>query len=138
MNAELARALATCPPDPRGTHPRTKVVQTGRSELLPEVTDEALVAAAADSEHLAVLRRLGYRSTMIVPLVARGQTLGAMTFVTAGSGRRYDRDDLAVAEELARRAALAGDNSPPHRQAREGNRIHEEVLITPSPHARHP
>src|SRR5207249_2296070 len=79
MNAELARALATCPPDPRGTHPRTKVVQTGRSELLPEVTDEALVAAAADSEQLAVLRQLGYRSTMIVPLVARGQTLGAMT-----------------------------------------------------------
>src|SRR5439155_972117 len=58
-NAELARVVATCPPDPRGTHLRTKVVRAGRSELFPGVTEEALVAAAADSEQLAVLRRLG-------------------------------------------------------------------------------
>src|SRR5207253_272672 len=66
----------------------------------------------------------------IVPLVARGQTLGAMTFVTAASGRRYDRDDLAVAEELARRAALAVDNSRLHREAREADRIKGEFLMT--------
>src|SRR5438132_12879595 len=55
------------PPDPLGTHPRTKVVQTRLSELLPEVTDEALGAAAADSEQLAVMRRRGYRRTRTAP-----------------------------------------------------------------------
>src|SRR3989442_9909279 len=137
-NAELARALATCPPDPLGTHPRTKVVQTGLSELLPEVTDEALVAAAADSEQLAVLRRLGYGSTMIVPLVARGQTLGAMTFVTAASGRRYDRDDVAAAEARAPCAALVAANFRPYPEGRQANPNKDEFLMTLSHELRTP
>ncbi|HYY05652.1 MAG TPA: ATP-binding protein [Candidatus Limnocylindria bacterium] len=137
-DAELARAGGTCPPDPHGTHPRTRVVRTGRPELFPEVTDDVLASAAASREHLAALRRLGCRSAMIVPLVARGQTLGAMTFVTTASGRSYDREDLTVAEALAHRAALAADNTRLYREAREANRVKDEFLMTLSHELRTP
>jgi PAS domain S-box-containing protein len=99
------------PPDadaPRGV---PEVLRSGRSEFYPEVTDEMLVAAARDPEHLRLMRRMSFTSAMIVPLVARGRTLGAITLVSAESGRRYDRADLELAEELARRAALAVDNA---------------------------
>ena len=115
--AAVAQLVAIYPPDPRGAHPRTKVLRTGRSEIIPEVTDAGLAAAAANPDHLRIMRELGYRSAMIVALVARGRTLGAMTFVTAESGRRYAASDLALAEELAGRAALAADNARLYRDA---------------------
>jgi GAF domain-containing protein/CheY-like chemotaxis protein len=99
------------PPDadaPRGV---PEVLRSGRSEFYPEVTDEMLVAAARDPEHLRLMRRMSFTSAMIVPLVARGRTLGAITLVSAESGRRYERADLELAKELARRAALAVDNA---------------------------
>lgn len=99
------------PPDadaPRGV---PEVLRSGRSEFYPEVTDEMLVAAARDPEHLRLMRRMSFTSAMIVPLVARGRTLGAITLVSAESGRRYERADLELAEELAHRAALAVDNA---------------------------
>lgn len=87
------------------------VVRTGRPELYPRVPDAILAARAGDAEHLEALRSFGVRSAMIVPLAARGRTLGALTLVTATSGRCYDTADLAFAEALAARAALAVDNA---------------------------
>jgi signal transduction histidine kinase len=115
--AELARLTATYQPDPDGRHPRTQVVRTGRAQLMPEVTDERLAAMAANPEHLRIMRELRYTSGMIVPLVARGTTLGALTCATTDAGRRYSLDDLALAEDLAMRAALALDNARLYREA---------------------
>ena len=94
-------------------------VRTGRSSLQPELSPERLEAAARDAEHLRLLRTIGMRSTIVVPLVARGRTIGALSLVQAESGRRYDEMDLATAEELARRAALAVDNARLYREAAE-------------------
>ena len=99
------------PPDPDAPRGVYQVLRTGRSEFYPEIPDALLVAAARDAEHLRLLRDLGFTSAMVVPLLARGRTLGAITLVSAESGRRYRRDDLALAEELARRAAYAVDNA---------------------------
>ena len=96
-----------------------RVIRTGRSEMVFDVPDEALVAGAQDAEHLELLRRLGIRAYVIVPMVARGRVLGAITFVTAEAGRRFGDIDVVMAEDLARRAAMAVDNAWLHAQALE-------------------
>ena len=88
-----------------------RVIRTGAPELVGDIPDPLLEAVAQDEEHLRILRALGVTSYMAVPLIARGQTLGAIAFGAAGSGRRFGRDELTVAEELAHRAALAADNA---------------------------
>ena len=107
------------------------MLRTGEPEFYPEVTDEALVAAARDAEHLRIMREGGFTSVMILPLVARGRTLGALTLVTAESGRRYEAGDLALAEDLARRAALAVDNArlygEAQREIAQRERVEEEL-----------
>jgi len=105
------------PPDPDAPIGVPNVLRTGRSELLAEIPDALLVAGARDEEHLRISRALGLRSAMVVPLLARGRTLGALTLVSAESNRRYTADDIVLAEELARRAALAVDNARLHRAA---------------------
>jgi GAF domain-containing protein len=81
------------------------------------VTEEDLVSSTRDEEHLALLRRLHLKSMMTVPLVARGRVLGAIVFAMADSGRHYGFEDLALAEDLARPAALAVDNAGLYREA---------------------
>ncbi|HET7479649.1 MAG TPA: PAS domain S-box protein, partial [Rubrobacteraceae bacterium] len=88
-----------------------QVVRSGQSELYSEIPDEMLIAAARDEEHLKLIREIGFTAAIMVPLVARGRTLGVISLVSAESGRRYEAADLALAEELARRAALAVDNA---------------------------
>ena len=98
-------------PNPKSGHPVLRVTASGRSELMNNVTEAALKASARDEKHLRELRALGVRSAMVVPLTAGPRSLGAMTIVSADSGRRYEEADLALAEELARRAALAIENA---------------------------
>ena len=86
------------------------VIRTGKAEFYPTITDEVLNRVAADEEHLAALRAIGFRSAIIVPLRARGRTLGAITLACAGP-RCFDDRDLHVAEDLASRSAVAVDNA---------------------------
>jgi serine phosphatase RsbU (regulator of sigma subunit) len=100
------------PPDPRSPdHPLFRVMETGRPELIRKVPRDLLVSLARDDDHLRLLEQLGIRSAVIVPLVARGRPLGAITMAFAESGRRYGRQDLLFLTELARTAALALDNA---------------------------
>jgi PAS domain S-box-containing protein len=88
-----------------------RVLRTGQAELYPDVTERMLRAAARDETHWHMLQAVGLRSAMLVPLMARGRTVGALTCVRAEAGRQYSLADLSLAEELARRAALAVDNA---------------------------
>ena len=105
------------PPDPNALTGAANVVRTGKAELYPEISAELLAASAVDDEHYRILQQVGFTGAIIVPLQARGHILGAMTLVSAESGRRYTDADLALAQELANRAAMAVDNALLYRQA---------------------
>src|SRR5207302_1269019 len=83
------------------------VIRTGRSELYPFIPPELIEAGAVDGEHLALIKEFGLSSGLVVPLVGRSGIIGAVTLIYAESGRRYDESDVAFAEDVARRAALA-------------------------------
>ena len=126
---ELAQELRRrYPEDPHAPGAVHRVLRTGEPELHRDIPDAMLVEAARDAEELRLLRAVGMRSAVIVPLVAQGRTLGAMTLIAAESGRRFDEDDFALAEELAERCALALDNARLHREAREAERRQAESL----------
>ncbi len=121
---ELHHKYPVDPDEPRGS---PQVLRTGVSELYPHIPEELLVEAAKDEEHLEILREVGFSSVMIVPMIARGRSLGTISFVAAESGRRYDRSDLDMAEELARRAALAVDNARLYEQAQQARQMAEQA-----------
>ena len=124
---DLQRRYPPAPDAPRGV---AHVLRTGQPEFYPETSDELLAAIARDAEHLELTRALGLQSVMIVPLVTRGHTLGALTLVvSAESGRQYTAADLALAEELAQRAALAVDNARLYAEAQQLNTELEERVL---------
>src|SRR5438067_2724776 len=88
------------PPDPKRQRGAAKVIATGESLLVPEIEEEAFAAIAQDEVHEGLIRELGLRSFLCVPVVARGQTLAAISLGTGESGRRYREDDRRMAEEL--------------------------------------
>jgi PAS domain S-box-containing protein len=97
------------------------VLRTGQSALYPSITDEMLEAAIKDPEQLALAKQLELKSIMIVPMIARGRTLGALSLAWAESGRHYTPIDLSLAEELARRAALSMDNALLYDESQRSN-----------------
>jgi len=105
---EIHRRYPPDPEDPRGLY---RVVRTGESEFYPEIDDEMLVAGARDEEHLRIMREIGFRSALVVPLKARERVLGVITFVNAESGRHHTPEELTLAEDLAARASLAAENA---------------------------
>ena len=117
------------PPGPDEPHGTAQVLRTGRPELVAEISESLVEEAARDAEHREVLRKLSLESYVTVPLVARGRTLGAITLVYAESGRRYGSADLELAEELARRSALAVDNARLYRERSETVRALQGSLL---------
>jgi PAS domain S-box-containing protein len=104
---ELSRRY---PPDPAAESGVPAVLRTGRAEHYPQVADELIVQAAIDDEHLRLIREIGMRAVMILPMAAGDEVLGALTLVSAESARTFDDDDFAFAQDLARRAATAVQN----------------------------
>lgn len=126
------------PPDYAAPTGVGQVVRTGQPQVYPEISDDMLVAAGRDEEHLAIMRELQMKSALIVPMIARGRTLGALTLVSTQKGRRYDDADLTLAMEIATRAAIAIDNAQLYRSALAASEAKSAFLATMSHELRTP
>ncbi len=114
------------------------VIESGESVLAERIPAEALEQFCRDEEHLDVMLRLGLHSSMVVPLKAGGQVVGALALMSSESLRQYTPDDLIFAEELAARAALAFENARLYEEARRAVRAREDVLAVVSHDLRNP
>jgi signal transduction histidine kinase len=119
------------PGDRNAAHGVPNVLRTGNTEWMADIPDTLLAAAAKDDEHLQLIRSLGLRSYIAVPLQARGRMLGVLSIVFAESGRNYAIDDVRYVEELAKRASLSIDNAKLYTQQVEAR----EALEHQSRHA---
>jgi PAS domain S-box-containing protein len=138
VKLELAHELIRRYP-PRPSDPGVmKVLRTGEPEWVAMIPDSLLVESAQDEDHLRILRQLGLKSFICVPLRSRARTLGALTFVTAESGRVYDATDLAAAEDLAHRTVIAIENARLLSALKESDRRKDEFLAILAHELRNP
>ncbi len=136
--AEVAAAFAALELDRTRPHLMSDALHAGTSTFLPEVTEAFLDAVAQDELHRRLLDALEARSSIVVPLQARGRTMGALLCMRCGPAipraghpfehRPYDREDLELARELGVRAATAIDNARLYRDARRAIEARDEVL----------
>ena len=115
-----------------------QVIRTGRAEIHRDIPDEVLAAAAKDADHLAILRKLQIKSAQIIPMIARGRTLGALTLVSGEQGRNLIAADESLAMELATRAAIAIDNAQLYRAALTASESKSAFLASMSHELRTP
>jgi signal transduction histidine kinase len=126
------------PPNPQSPHGAAAVLRTGKPEIVTEITEEMILKGARDERHLHLIRSLGLKSYIAVPLIVSGKPLGVLTFATAESNRRYNATDLALATELAHRAAVAVENTKLYQALRETDRRKDEFLATLAHELRNP
>jgi len=136
---DLAAPLA--PEGPLTSDPRLlihRVLQSGRAEIVPEFSEDRAPELANDAEHEQLIRELRPRSIICVPLAARNRTFGAMTFGLSESARTYGTADLALAEDLARRTAIAVENARFYQELKDADRRKTEFLAMLAHELRNP
>jgi PAS domain S-box-containing protein len=127
----LLQELLRYPLDPRSPHPAFSVLETGRPEMIAEVGEQLLRALSRDEQQLRIYRALGLGSMLIVPLVARGETRGAMGFFSEAR-HRYGPDEVSLAQDLALLAALAVDNARLYGDARAAVQARDDLITVVS------
>jgi len=137
IDAMVAETWRKYPPNANPNSRVARVIADGRTELVERVTREFTDRLAMDAHHQRFLERLALSSVLFVPLVARGRTVGVLTLMRTG-GRTYGPRDVALAEEVARRAALYVDNARLYRSVRSEAAARQKVVSMVSHEVRNP
>ena len=136
--AYARRVLGRYPVDPDAPFGTALVLRTGQPTLAPEIPPDAIQAIAQDEEHGRILREVGFRSHVSVPLTVRGTPVGVLSLVSSESGRRYGAEDLTLAVEVAHRASAAIENARLYGEIQAANRAKSDFLATMSHELRTP
>ncbi len=116
------------PPDPNAKTGIPNILRTGQSEFYPDIPDEMLVKAAKNEQQLTLLRKLRFTSVMVVPMRIDKEVIGAISFVSAESGRHYTKSDLAIAESLGARAGIAIQNARLYTDAQKAISLRNDFI----------
>ncbi len=134
----MGRELFERYPPRRGDGGEWRAIETREPVWVPDITPAMLRGSARDADHASLLLRLDLRSCILVPLLARGTVIGVLTLVHSDSGRHYAEGDVAIALDLARRAAAAIDNATLYHQLQHEHRRKDEFLATLAHELRNP
>ncbi|HEV7216124.1 MAG TPA: GAF domain-containing sensor histidine kinase, partial [Chloroflexota bacterium] len=136
---ELVRQLVDLfPLDANGASGPAVALRTGQPRIVPEVNVGDIERSVTDPEHLRLIRALGVQSLMYVPLALRGHVIGVVSYMASESRRRYGPADLALAEALGERCAVAIDNARLYRSAQEAVAARERFIAVASHELRTP
>ncbi|MFN6558986.1 MAG: PAS domain S-box protein [Nostoc sp. ChiSLP01] len=123
---ELVEQLQNHPPNFAQTQGVAEVIRSGKSQIIDFISSQDIQAVTSNGNHFQILQQLNPQSGICVLLVVRGRVLGAMSLVSC-TNRRYDSQSLMLAEELARRAAIAVDNARLYTETQQSQQAAERA-----------
>lgn len=109
-----------------------RVLKTGQAEIYPVISDEMLQSSAKSEKDLELMKSIGFRSAMIVPILFQKRPVGAITFVTTETNRHYNQADLLMAEELGTRASVAIENARLYRKSQDAISLRDDFISVAS------